>query len=408
MYVGRSSAQIERDFGDRLSRLMREGFEVHVLAGDDGGFVELDARGVICKPIPVERKLNVAGLVGAFFIIQAYFIDEEPVLVHAFDDVLAWMGAVAAHRAGVEAVFTTVERHAFVEDPVRFELDTLVPVPPKALEAVGAFLNNVVDAPVRKGLYRAYAYLGEVVDKYFVINEHDFQALQDLELVRPEKIEMLIGANGVALDRFNVDDEDFPTVAEARLRLGVPEHWRHVLGYLGPFSLPRGATDLLECIERVAETHPSAGWLVGIEGGASLPLRGRLERLEGKGRVKIIDAPDDPPLFMRALDAYVLPSYREGAPTRLMEAAACKVGAIAYNLPATQSAVEHGQTGELVPLGGVDRLVDALRDALGNPGRLEGYGARARSRALRKFNRQHIEDQVFRMYDTVLEVKLNQ
>jgi glycosyltransferase involved in cell wall biosynthesis len=408
MYVARSSAQIERDFGRRLSRLIREGFEVHVLAADDGGFGALDERGVICKPIPVERKLNVAGLLGAFFIIQAYFIEEKPVLVHAFNDVLAWLGSLAAHRSGAAAVFASVERHAFVDDPVRFELDTLVPVPPRALEAVEAFLNNVVDAPVRKGLYRAYRYLGEVVDKYLVINEHDFQAIQDLELVSAEKIEMLIGANGVELDRFDVDDSDFPSVDAARRRLDVPDHWRHVLGYLGPFSLPRGATDLLECIERVAETQPSAGWLIGIEGGASMPLRARLKRLERKGLVQIIEAPAEPGLFMRALDVFVLPSYREGAPTRLMEAAACKVGAIAYNLPATQSVIEHGQTGELIPLGAVDRLIESLRGALGNPTRLENYGARARSRALRKFNRQHVEDQVFRLYDTVLEVKLNQ
>jgi glycosyltransferase involved in cell wall biosynthesis len=407
MYVGRSSLQIERDYGKRLSRLIREGFEVHVLAGDDGGFADLDARGVVCKPIPVERKLNVAGLLGAYFIVQAYFIEEKPVLVHAFDDVLAWVGAFAAHRAHVDAVFATVHRHAFVEDPVRLEIDTLLPVPPKFFEGVEAFLNNIVDAPVRNGLYRAYAYLGEIVDKYFVINEHDFGALQDLELVPPDKLEMIIGGDGVDLDRFPVDDDDFPSISEARRELGLPEHWRHVFGYVGPFSLPRGATDLLACIEQVAQTHPAAGWVVNIDGGVSDVLLRRLERLEEKGRVVIRRRMDDLAMVYRALDAFVMPSYREGAPTHLMEAAACGVGAITYNLPATQSAVEHGQTGELIPLGEVDVLVDSLRRALDDPTRLENYGLRSRTRAVRRFNRQHVEDQVFRMYDTVLEVKLH-
>lgn len=408
MYVGRSSAQIERDFGARLSRLMREGFEVHVLAGDDGGFGELSARGVVCKPIPVGHKLNVAGLVGAFFIMQAYFIEEEPVLVHAFDDVVAWMGAFAAHQAHVEAVVATVERHAFVEDPVRLEIDTLVPVPARALEGIEAFLNHVVDVPLRQGLMRAYGYLGDIVDKYFVINEHDFEALQRLELVPPAKLEMIIGGDGVDLDKFDVDDEHFPSVDAARRRLGIPAHWRHVMGYRGPLTPARGSVDLLRCIERVAETHPSVGWLVGIEGGEVGGLVHRFERLERAGRVAIVRHIDDDATFYRALDAFVLPSYREGAPTRLMEAAATQVGAIAYNLPATQSVIEHGQTGELVPRGDFDGLVDAVRQAIDNPGRLESYGLRARARAQHKFNRQHVEDQVFRMYDTVLEMKMNQ
>lgn len=407
MYVGRSSFQIERDYGRRLSRLIREGFEVHVLAGDDGGFAALDARGVVCKPIPVERKLNVAGLLGAYFIVQAYFIEEKPVLVHAFDDVLAWLGAYAAHRAHVDAVIATVGQHAFVDHPVRLEVNTPLPIPPEFFEGVQTFVNRVADVPLRKGLLRAYALLGEVVDKYFVTNEHDFQALQDLELVAADKLEMIIGGDGVDLDRLAVDEDDGPTVLEARRELGLPEHWRHVLGYVGPFSLPRGATDLLECIDRLGETHPSAGWLINIEGEVSELLLRRLERLEKKRRVVIRRRTDDLALVYRALDAFVMPSYRQSSPSRLMEAAACGVGAITYNLPATQSAVEQGQTGELISPGDHAALVASLRRALDDPSRLENYGLRARTRAARRFNRQHVEDQVFRIYDTVLEVKLH-
>ncbi len=408
MYVGRSSAQIERDFGARLSRLMREGFEVHVLAGADGGFAALEARGVIGKAIPVVHKLNVAGLLGAYFIVQAYFIEERPVLVHAFDDVLAWVGAFAAHRAQTEAVVATVERHAFVEDPVRLEIDTVLPVPSRLVGALEAFSNHVADVPVRQGLMRAYAWLGDIVDKYFVINEHDFDALQRLELVPPAKLEMIIGANGVDLDQFDVTADEFPSVDQARQRLGISPTWRHVLGYRGPLTPARGSIDLLRCIKRVGETHPSAGWLIFAEHGEVAALVERFGRYEQAGQVKIVRQVDDDALFYRALDAFVLPSYREGAPTRLMEAAATRVGAIAYNLPATQSVIEHGQTGELVPRGDLDALIEAVRGVLDDPGRLESYGLRARARAERKFNRQHVEDQVFRMYDTVLETKLNQ
>ncbi|MFP4599912.1 MAG: glycosyltransferase [Persicimonas sp.] len=412
MYIGRSSAQIERDFGERLSRLMREGFEVHVLAGDDGGFGALAERGVVVKPIPVDRRLNVVGLMGAYFIVQAYFIEQRPVLVHAFDDVLAWLGALAAERAYTEAIVVTVERHVLVDDPVRLELDTVLPVPPTLFERLEALLNNVAGDSIRNSFVRAYAYLGGLVDKYCVINEHDFQALQNLRIVEPDKLEMLIGGNGVDLEEFNLEDDAFPSVGEARSELGVPGNWRWVLGYHGPLTLARGASDLIECIERLAKTHPAAGWLVGLEptpgkASSSKVMLGRLERLERTGRVKIVREPAEARLFYRALDLYVNPSYREGAPTHLMQAAAAGVSAVAYHLPATQTVIEHGQTGDLLPRGEVDALVEAIRRSLDEPRRLETYGVRARGRAVRKFSRQHVEDQVFRMYDTVLETRLH-
>jgi glycosyltransferase involved in cell wall biosynthesis len=90
----------------------------------------------------------------------------------------------------------------------------------------------------------------------------------------------------------------------------------------------------------------------------------------------------------------------------MMAAAAAEVGAVAYRQAASESVVKHGQTGELVEPGDASGLVAAIRAALDDPNRRQAYGKRARSRAMRRFNRRHVEDQVFRIYDTVLEIKM--
>ena len=132
MYVGRSSFQIARDFGDRLARLADEGFEVHVLAGADGGFEELADRGLHLKDLPLGRRGNVVGLAGSFFILQAYFIERRPLLVHGFDDLVAWLAALAADRVDVPAIFASVGRHHFggeragVASPLRLYAPGLV------------------------------------------------------------------------------------------------------------------------------------------------------------------------------------------------------------------------------------------------------------------------------------------
>ncbi|MFW5966878.1 MAG: glycosyltransferase [Persicimonas sp.] len=395
MYLGRSSRRIERELGARLTRLAREGFEVHVLAADDGGFGALSERGVRCKPLPIGRKANLAGLIGAFFIVQAYFLEKRPVLVHTFDDVLPWLGALAARRAQTEAIFVTVERHAFDDEPLWPGVPGLVE---RFLEAA--------EGPLRGGMTAAYRRLAEWTDKYCVTNERDFQALQDGQLVPDRKLEMIIGGAGVDLGEFDVEDDDFPSVEQAREELEVPGRWRHVLGHIGHLDGADGVDELVEAIEALGRSHPSCGWLIGLEPGASSGGVRRLERLEGRGLVRLFERVEQPAHFYRALDLFAHPGRHPRQASRLMEAAAGAVGAVAFETPAAASIIEQGQTGALVPPADVGAFVEALRSLVDDPNRVKNYGQRARSRAVRTFNREHVEGQILRLYDSLLELRL--
>jgi glycosyltransferase involved in cell wall biosynthesis len=405
-YVGRSASQIDRDFGRRLEHLSREGFDVKVYAADDGGFTELVKRGVEPRPIPVGATVNVAGLLGAFFIIQADFIEDEPVLVHAFDDALAWVGALAARRAGVPATFVTVDQHLLGERRLHLEFDAMLGVPPAWLGALEGLIDEVAGTPIRAGFESAYRWLAQHVDKYLVTNEWDFQALQDRSVVPPNKLEMLIGGNGIELGDFEISSEDFPTTSEARQLFDVPDDWRHVIGHVGPLTLKRGARDLFTCIESIADTHPAAGWLLAFEGESSDILLDEARRWEQRGRVKLVAMPDERGHLYRALDFLVSPAYRQGVATELMEAAATRVASLAYGTPAATTVVEDTQTGRLVSTGDTSALVSSARQALDNSKLWQDYGIRARARASQRFSRHHVEDQIMRLYDTVLETRM--
>lgn len=161
MYAGQSSAQIAERYLPRLERLQKEGFDVHVLAGDDGGFELLRRRGIFARPLPVGFTLNVAGWLGAYVIMQAYFIEERPVLVHALDIPMVWPAAFAARRADVPAVFVTVDHHVLPSNPIG------------------------------RGMQAAYELLATWSDKYLVTNRSELSNLQALELVEPRKLELV-------------------------------------------------------------------------------------------------------------------------------------------------------------------------------------------------------------------------
>jgi len=81
----------------------------------------------------------------------------------------------------------------------------------------------------------------------------------------------------------------------------------------------------------------------------------------------------------------VLPSYREGLPKALLEAAACGRPLVATDVPGCRQVVRDGETGLLVPARSVLPLADALQRLAGDPGLRRRLGANARRLAEAEF-----------------------
>jgi glycosyltransferase involved in cell wall biosynthesis len=406
MYVGRSSFQIARDFGDRLARLADEGFEVHVLAGADGGFEELADRGLSVKDLPVGRPGNVAGLAGSFFILQAYFIERRPLLVHGFDDLVAWIAALAADRVDVPGIFATVGRHHFggeragLASPLRLYAPELV----ERLEgAVSAPLEQLAS----RGWQAFYRHLGSMVDKYIVSNERDYDVLETRQLVPARKLELLIGGRGVDVERFNPDADEMIPVGEARRAVGLPEAWRQVVGYAGPARPDAGGADLLRAIDRIGDRRRDTGWLVAVDEQTPEAMRRRLAERADQGLVHLHEGAVDP-TFFRALDLYAAVDHADAEGRRPMEAQAMRVPVVAYRTAEYGSVVADGQTGRLVEAGDVDGLVGTLLGLFDDPKKVRDFGRRARARSTKRFDRQHVENQVLRLNDALLEEKITE
>ncbi|MBA2661221.1 MAG: glycosyltransferase [Bradymonadaceae bacterium] len=171
MYVAQSSRRVASRHGLLLKRLQNEGFDVHVLAADDGGFEELERYGIVGRPLPVALRANVAGLLGAYFIMQAYFLEKRPVLVHVFDQPLAWPAAFAARQADAAAVVATVDRHSMLA---------------------------LTDLAAIEGLLaQVYGLLGRLVDRYIVTNAQDLELARGLGIVETDKLELVDGDDAV-------------------------------------------------------------------------------------------------------------------------------------------------------------------------------------------------------------------
>jgi glycosyltransferase involved in cell wall biosynthesis len=103
-------------------------------------------------------------------------------------------------------------------------------------------------------------------------------------------------------------------------------------------------------------------------------------------------------------DAHVacLPSYREGLPLFLAEAAAAGRAAVATDVPGCRSVVQHGTTGLLVPPRNALALADALEQLLSDAGLRQRMGASARELAVREFAKEQVNGAIFRIYSALL------
>ena len=406
-YLSRSADEVVRRDLDRLIRLRDEGFEVHVLAGPGEGLQSLKDRGFITRKIPVRRSGNPAALAGAYFIVQAHLIENPPVLVHSVGHRLAWLGTYAARQVKVPAIFSTLEYHWLEEDPLHLPLGPMAQLgTPDAIEGAEQLLNAAVGPSYRQWMRRAYRWLGEEVDKYVVTTEFDFQLVQDAQLVPVEKLEIAVGSPGVDLEKYSLTEPGPPDRRQARDRLGLPGHWRQVVGWVGPVTRRHGADDLVEAIEKLRRSHPSVGWIIAPRDRLAAGQRRRLERLQRRGQVQLIDDRVAGADLYEAMDLLMWLGRPSTPHDAIGEAAAMAVPTVGFDTPGARSIIDAGQTGHLVYGEQLPTLVATAEKMLDDPSYLHEMGWRARSRVARRFSRRDVDEQLLGLYDAVLGQKL--
>ena len=97
-------------------------------------------------------------------------------------------------------------------------------------------------------------------------------------------------------------------------------------------------------------------------------------------------------------DIAILPSYREGLPKSLLEAAACGLPIVTADVPGCREVVLHQKTGLLVPVKGVIPLAAALERLLTDESLRSVLGTSARKLVEKNFSEEIIIQKTLRLY----------
>ena len=217
----------------------------------------------------------------------------------------------------------------------------------------------------------------------------------DLELLVRERV---VGAERTVLIRGSgVDTARFAPALEAD---GVP-----LVVLPARMLRDKGIFEFVAAAEQLRAAGVAARFaLVGDpdpDNPASIPAA-TLQRWSDGGAVEWWGWRDDMVEVFHQSHIVCLPSYREGLPKALIDAAACGRAIVTCDVPGCREVVREGENGLLVPPRDSAALAAALGRLLGDAKLRQAMGIRGRARAVAEFSIERVIEQTLGLYRELL------
>ncbi len=346
------------------------GYDVHVATPEDPeATAEIRALGMTHHPIPLHRggrsPIGEARSLSALVRLMARL---RPDIVHTVTIKPVIWGGIAARLAGVPAAVSAISGlgYVFIAEGMRA----------RALRtAVG-------------GLYRVA--LGGANRRVIFQNASDRDAFTRIGLPTRTAIEMIRGSG--------VDLAAFPALPE-------PEGPVQVL-MPSRILIDKGAAEFVAAARMLWHAGVEARFTLAGDPDPQNPTSvpaAMLARWKAEGLVEFPGHRRDIARLMQAAHIVVLPSYREGLPKALIEAAACGRAIVTTDVPGCRDAVEPGESALLVPARDAAALAAAIRTLAENPERRRAMGRAGRALAERVFRVESVVAEHLRIYGELLQ-----
>jgi len=344
------------------------GYDIHVATGERNALDQIIQEGFTYHAMPLSRSgRNVFAELFSLFSLYRLMRKIKPDLVHLVTIKPVIYGSLAARFARVPAVVAAVSGlgYAFIDQYLEAKL-----------------LRRLISM-----LYR-HAFRHPNI-KIIFQNTDDQATLVQLNALQKDQ-SALIHGSGVNLTQYQYYPESnaLPLVVVMAARLlrdkGVYEYV--------------AAAKLL----RQKGIH-ARFWLAGKidPGNPSSIEQKQLQAWIKAQEIEYLGYQQDIAHLFSQAHIVVLPSYREGLPRVLAEAAACGRAVVTTDVPGCRAAIIPGKTGLLANVRDPQSLSDAIYTLLTNEPLRHNMGAAGRQLAEREFDVAHIVDEHLQIYQVL-------
>lgn len=347
---------------------MQSGFEVHIATGITDKLNVLQSHGLKVHSLNLVRGgISVLNAVKTIVELRRIFMQIKPDVVHLVTIKPVLLGGLVGRWLRVPVLVSAISGLGYVFTS-----------------------RGKLARPLKLVVGRIYSWaLGHHNQIVIFQNPDDRDILTKATGLSETKVEMIRGS-GVNLKQHTLTPEltGLPVVLfPARL-----------LADKGIFEFVQAAT-LLRA-KGISARFALAG-MVDSANPTSIS-QAQLDSWLAEGTVEHWGYRTDMPQVISSANLVVLPSYREGLPKVLLEAAACGRAVVTTDVPGCRDAIEPDVTGLLVPVRNAESLACAIEQLLIAPERRLKMGLAGRQLAEKEFDVRAVVDKHIAIYRRLL------
>ncbi len=349
---------------------IEKGFEVVIGYGELGGadLNILQQNGFRITHIPMYRgSINIFKELKTLLNVWKFFKKEKPDIVHLVTIKPYLYGGVVSRLAGVPAVVSAVSGLGtiFISKDLKFRLLRLFLFP----------------------IYKlAFNHLNQ---KVIIQNNDDLKVLVEWGVLNILKAKLLKGS-GVSIENFiNLDEPK-----------GIP-----IVCFAARFLRDKGIYEFVSAARLLRERGVNARFCLAGELDANNPTSLKIDEintLKKDKNVEILGYQKDISELYAKSHIICLPSYREGLPKSLIEAAAASRAVVTTDVPGCREVIIPDKTGLLVPVKDSLKLADALQWLIEHPHERIAMGKAGRKFAENEFPIEKIVKNHLYIYNELL------
>jgi glycosyltransferase involved in cell wall biosynthesis len=345
-----------------------KGFEVHIATTFTDKRSEIESLGFYLHEINVSR--------GSFRLFESFqtlmrviqlFKKVQPQIVHLVTIKPIILGGIAARISHIQCVVAAISGLGYI------------------------FIDQGAKASIRRFFIR-FLYKLALTHKNIKIicqNKNDLNVIQKISNL-PSDFFSLIPGSGVCLNKFKFypDKNEYAKIILASRMLK-----------------DKGIYEFVDAAKIIQKCDLKAQFILVGDPDHENPTSLNQQQLNNWEKEGILEAwghQENMHEILSMASIVVLPSYREGFPKVLIEAAACGRAIITTDVPGCRDAINNGVTGILVPAKDPVALAEAITSLIKDPKMRLSMGESGRKMAEERFNETHVINEHFNIYNQLL------
>ncbi len=361
-----------------MQELVKKGYEVFAIVPRGKVFDEFKKYDIIAISYEIDRgSLNPFKEIKAIYNIYKAIKPLNLDLLHTFTAKPNIYGTIAAKLAGIDNILNLVE-------------------------GLGSFYtnDNLKSILVRNVMEFFYKQIFNISKGCIFVNSDDPVYMIKKHIISPKKVK-IIKSVGVDTNFYSMNKYNEEQLLKIRKTLNLSKN-DIVITMIARAIWDKGIKEYYKCAEVLNRKYSNIRFLYVGDIDKGNPNCAQENFLKNKN-VNWLGFRKDIRDILAVSNIVALPSYREGVPRTLLEAASMGKAIVTTNAPGCREVVEDGVNGFLVPIKDYKSLAEKIEVLINNKELREKFGKNSRIKAVNEFDIKIVVDKYLEVYEEILK-----